>query len=152
MSSQAASHQSADQLASDQQAPDRQESDRAQRRAAAASRSPADRIARKVLLIGDADPQALMSLKGSLVLSAIRCVITYAILPALSPLIGWSGAVARPVSIALSLAAVALAVFSLRRVWLADWAYRWSYTAFIAVVLGFLGWFIVLDTRALLAG
>ena len=116
------------------------------------SRSAADRFARKVLLIGDADPQALMSLKGSLVLSAIRCVITYAILPALSPLIGWSGAVARPISILLSVAAVGLAVFSLRRVWLADWAHRWAYTAFILVVLGFLGWFIVLDTQALLAG
>ncbi|MFP4634387.1 MAG: hypothetical protein ACLFRD_00880 [Nitriliruptoraceae bacterium] len=117
-----------------------------------ASRSTADRIARRVLLIGDADPQALMSLKGSLVLSAIRCIITYAILPALSPLIGWSNAIARPVSIVLSLAAVGLAVFSLRRVWLADWTHRWAYSAFIAAVLGFLGWFIVLDTAALLAG
>jgi len=119
---------------------------------APSSRSAADRIARQVLRIGDADPQALLSLKGSIWLSAIRCIIMYAVLPALAPLVGWIGVLARPLSIALVLAAMVLSVHSLRRVWLADWEYRWAYTAFIGVVLVLLVVVLVFDVRALLAG
>ncbi|MEX2550368.1 MAG: hypothetical protein WD638_09075 [Nitriliruptoraceae bacterium] len=117
-----------------------------------ASRSAADRIARQVLRIGDADPRALFSLKGSIWLSAVRCIITYAVLPALAPLVGWIGVVARPVAIVLVLAAIVLSMHSLRRVWLADWGHRWAYTAFITVVLILLAVVLAVDIRALLAG
>lgn len=117
-----------------------------------APRSAADRIARQVLRIGDADPQALLSLKGSIWLSAIRCIIMYAVLPALAPVVGWIGVLARPLSIVLVLSASVLSVHSLRRVWLADWEYRWAYTAFIGVVLTLLAVVLVIDVRALLAG
>lgn len=113
-------------------------------------RTVADRLARKLLLIEGADPKALMSLKGSLLLSAIRCVITYAILPAAAPVFGLSDAVGAPIGIIVSVAAIALSLHSLRRVWLADWTYRWSYTAFIGVVVGLLSWLLVIDVRALL--
>lgn len=103
-----------------------------------------------MLLVEGADPKALMDLKGSLVISAIRCVLTYAIIPAMTPLISWSGAVATPVAIVLTLLAMGLAINSLRRVWLADWTYRWSYTAFIGLVLLLLGITLVFDVRSLL--
>ncbi|MFU8840275.1 MAG: hypothetical protein ACNA8R_06095 [Nitriliruptoraceae bacterium] len=118
----------------------------------APSRSAADRIARQVLRIGEADHQALLSLKGSIWLSGIRCIITYAVLPALAPVVGWIGVLARPLSVLLVLAAMVLSVHSLRRVWLADWSGRWSYTAFISVVLVLLTVILVVDVRALLAG
>lgn len=114
-------------------------------------RSTADRIARQLLLIEDAAPRSLVTLRGSLVLTAVRCVLTYALIPALSPLIGWLGAVASPVSLVLSLAAIALSINSLRRVWLADYRHRWPYTAFIAVVVLLLTLVVVGDTRTLLA-
>lgn len=121
-------------------------------RSAAASRSAADRLARQVLRIGEADHRALVSLKGSIWLSGLRCVITYAVLPALAPLVGWIGVLARPLSVLLVLAAMVLSVHSLRRVWLADWSARWGYTAFILVVLTLLTVVLVIDVRALLAG
>jgi hypothetical protein len=93
----------------------------------------------------------LLSLKGSLLLSAIRCVLTYAVLPALGAVFGFGAEVSAPIGIAVSLAAIALSLHSVRRVWLADWTYRWSYTAFISVVLGLLTWLLVLDVRTLLA-
>lgn len=103
-----------------------------------------------MLLIEGADPKALMSLKGSLLLSAIRCVLTYAVLPALAPVFGFGAEVSAPIGVVVSLAAIGLSVHSVRRVWLADWTYRWSYTAFISVVLGLLTWLLVLDVQALL--
>jgi hypothetical protein len=118
----------------------------------APSRSAADRIARQVLRIGEADHQALLSLKGSIWLSGLRCIITYALLPALAPVVGWIGVLARPLSVLLVLAAMVLSVHSLRRVWLADWSARWAYTAFITVVLVLLTVVLVVDVRALLAG
>jgi hypothetical protein len=114
-------------------------------------RSVADRVARQLLRLEDVAPRALFPMKGSLLISAVRCVITYAILPALAPLVGLSGAVSRPVAIVLSAAAIVLAVVSLRRVWAADWNYRWAYTAFSLTVLVLLSMTVVIDVWALLA-
>ena len=114
-------------------------------------RSPADRIARQLLRLENTAPRSLLPMKGSLLISAVRCVITYAVIPALAPLVGLSGAVSRPVAIVLSAAAIVLAIVSLRRVWAADWKYRWAYTAFSLVVLVLLSMVIVIDVRALVA-
>jgi hypothetical protein len=118
--------------------------------APAPPRSVAERLARKALLIEGADPKALMDLKGSLVISAVRCVLTYALIPAMTPLISWSGVVATPLAIVLTLVAMGMAINSLRRVWLADWHHRWTYTAFIGVVLALLGITLVFDVRSLI--
>jgi hypothetical protein len=113
-------------------------------------RSLADRVARKVLLLEGTDPQALFSLKGSLLLSAVRCVLVYAVLPASAALFGFSAAVAAPVGVVVSSVAIVLSIHSLRRVWRADWAYRWAYTAFIGLVLTMLVTFLVMDVRTIL--
>jgi prepilin signal peptidase PulO-like enzyme (type II secretory pathway) len=114
-------------------------------------RSAADRLARQLLRVDQAEPRALMPLKGSLVISAVRCVITYAIIPALAPVLTGLGGLAAPIAIVLSFVAGVMAVVSLRRVWLADWSRRWAYTAFILVVLALLATTVVFDARTLLA-
>lgn len=114
-------------------------------------RSAADRLARQLLRVEGAEPRTLMPLKGSLIISAVRCVITYAMIPALAPVISGFDMIATPLSLALAVAAGVMAVVSLRRVWLADWARRWAYTAFIAVVLVLLAVAAAFDVRTLLA-
>lgn len=114
-------------------------------------RSAADRLARQLLRVDQAEPRALMPLKGSLVISAVRCVITYAIIPAMAPVLTGLGGLAAPIAITLSVVAGVMAVVSLRRVWLADWSRRWAYTAFILVVLALLATTVVFDTRSMLA-
>jgi prepilin signal peptidase PulO-like enzyme (type II secretory pathway) len=113
--------------------------------------SAADRLARRVLRVEHAEPRALMPLKGSLIISAVRCVITYALIPALLPVVSGLGLVATPLSLTLSLVAAVMAVVSLRRVWMADWSGRWGYTAFIAVVLAVLAVVITIDVQTLVA-
>lgn len=117
---------------------------------AARPQSAADRIARRVLRVEGAEPRALMPLKGSLIISAVRCVITYALIPALAPVVTGIGVLATPLSIVLSLVAGVMAITSLRRVWLADWSGRWGYTAFIAVVLVLLVVVIAFDVQRLM--
>jgi hypothetical protein len=115
-----------------------------------AQRSVLDRIVRQALLIEDASPRAMFELKGSLVLTAIRCVLMYAVIPLVVPLISWAGVLATPLSLLLSSAAIVLAITSLRRVWMADYRYRWPYTGFILLALGLLTMVVVLDIRTLL--
>ena len=112
-------------------------------------RSPLDGVVRWVLRVEDAEPAALLSMRGSLLLSAVRCLVTYVALPVVIPLVGWLAGVATSLTLTLSVAAVALAVNNLRRVWAADWAGRWGYLVFSLLVLGVLVALMVADVRAL---
>ncbi|GGI09277.1 hypothetical protein [Egicoccus halophilus] len=114
-------------------------------------RSSAERIARAVLRVENTEPRALMPMKGSLVLSAIRCVITYVLIPALAPLISGINVLATPLSLLLSAVAGVMAVVSLRRVWMADWSGKWGYTAFAVVVLVLIVVVMAFDVGRLLA-
>lgn len=114
-------------------------------------RGPLDQLARRVLGLRDAEPRALFDLQGSLILSCIRCILTYVVIPIAVPLVNWAEVVATPLSLLLSVAAIGFAVRSLRRVWQADWRHRWAYTGFIAVVVGLLVVGIGFDLRTLLA-
>jgi O-antigen/teichoic acid export membrane protein len=94
---------------------------------------------RRILRIeGEAVPGAVFDaqnkLRSSIIISGIRCVITYLLVPIVTPFIGFMGTVAAPVSIALSVLAIVLGYNSMRRFWLADHRLRWRYTAFITVV------------------
>jgi hypothetical protein len=117
----------------------------------AGERSAVDRLVRQVLLIGDASPRALFDLKGSMLLAGVRCTLTYLVIPFGAPLVGWLGVLATPLSLAMSVVAVGFAVSSLRRVWLADYRHRWTYTAFIVVAVVLLAVVIVGDVRTLTA-
>jgi hypothetical protein len=116
---------------------------------AAAERSPVDRLVRQLLLIGDASPRALFDLKGSMLIAGVRCTITYIIIPFGAPVIAWLGVLGTPLSLALSIVAIGMAMSSLRRVWMADYRHRWLYTAFIVVAVVLLTIVVVGDIRTL---
>ena len=117
--------------------------------AAHTERSPVDRLVRQLLLIGDASPRALFDLKGSMLIAGVRCTITYILIPFGAPVIAWIGVLGTPLSLALSLVAIVMAVSSLRRVWMADYRHRWPYTAFILLAVVLLAIVVVGDIRTL---
>ena len=117
----------------------------------AGQRSAVDRIVRQLLLIGDASPRALFDLKGSMLIAGVRCTITYIIIPFGAPVIAVLGVLGTPLSLALSVVAIVMAVSSLRRVWLADYQHRYVYSLFILVAVTLLTIVIVGDVRTLLA-
>jgi hypothetical protein len=112
-------------------------------------RSPVDRVVRQLLLIGDASPRALFDLKGSMLIAGTRCTITYIIVPFGAPVIAWLGVLATPLSLALSLVAIGMAVSSLRRVWLADYRHRYAYSLFIVLAVVLLVIVVIGDVRIL---
>ena len=118
-------------------------------------RSPADQVMRRMLGVeGDPVPGAVFDaqnkLRSSIIISGIRCIITYLLVPIVTPILGFMSTVAAPVSIALSVIAIGFGYNSLRRFWLADHRLRWRYTIFIMVVWVLLVVGIVLDVIRLI--
>lgn len=81
---------------------------------------------------------ARRSTTRAIVVSGIRCTITYLLIPILAPFIAILDTLGPMISIALCLAAIVMGIAGLRRFWLANHISRWSYTAFIAVVVSLL--------------
>jgi O-antigen/teichoic acid export membrane protein len=118
-------------------------------------RTPADRFMRRLLRVGDVvDKNAVLGARrnttAAIVVSGIRCIITYLLIPILAPIVGLSGAASAPLTIALSLLAIYMGISGVRRFWIADHRARWAYTTFIGVVVVLLLIGIVVDVRTIL--
>lgn len=74
-----------------------------------------------------------------MVITGIRCIITYLVIPIAVPIIGLSGAVSAPLGLLLSLVALVTGIVSLRKFWMSDHRFRWMYTGFIGIVFMVLG-------------
>lgn len=98
----------------------------------------ADRAMRRLLRVDGldrtADAGAHRAFRTSVLVSAVRCLITYLAIPILVPLLSLSGWVAAPIGIVLCVIAVVNGVVSVRRFWVADHPRRWMYTGFMGVV------------------
>ena len=109
----------------------------------------ADRFMRR--LLGVTRPQQQSSdgahgaFRTAVILSGIRCLITYLVIPVVVPLLALGGWVAAPIGIALCVFAVINGIVSLQRFWRSDHPKRWMYTIFMAVVFVILAVALVAD-------
>lgn len=117
-------------------------------------RSRPDRVVRAVLRIperpshvSDADAQA--AFQRSMVISALRCTLTYVVLPILVPLIGFGVGVGPAIGIAIGVTAMVCDVFALRRFFAVDHRWRWQFGTLIVGVLALLTVLLVEDIAAL---
>lgn len=117
----------------------------------APAESSADRFMRRLLRVEKTDRSvkaeraAHRGFRIALVVTAIRCIISYLVIPIGVPIIGLSGIVAAPIGLALCVVAVINGVLSLRRFWKADHRSKWIYTWFIAFVFAVLAVAMVSD-------
>lgn len=104
---------------------------------------------RRLLRVSTIQPDAVFgarsALRRSVVISGVRCTITYLLVPILVPVFSFMGAFAAPLSITLCLYAMGNGVVSVRRFWMADHRAKWKYTGFIGVVFGLLVVAIAMD-------
>jgi hypothetical protein len=96
----------------------------------------------------EASARALV--ERSLLISMVRCLLTYIVLPFVAPALGVGLGVAPVVGISVGLVAIVANVASVRRFWRADHRYRWHYTALASVIVVLLAWLIVVDVLELL--
>lgn len=98
----------------------------------------ADRLMRRLLGVTGIDRRsgdgAHRAFRTAVLVSAVRCLITYLAIPVLVPVLSLSGRVAAPVGLALCAVAYVNGVIAVRRFWASDHRYRWMYTGFMGVV------------------
>jgi hypothetical protein len=97
------------------------------------------------------EASAVQLVERSLVISMVRCLLTYIVLPFVAPIFGLAGGVAPAVGIVVGVVAIAANVASVRRFWRADHRYRWHYTALAVVIIAAMVWLIVVDVGDLLS-
>ena len=79
--------------------------------------------------------QAQRLFSGSILLSALRCLLSYVLLPVLSPLLGVATSVGPAVGLPIGVVALYFDVRGIRRFWLAGHRRRWEITAVYVVVM-----------------
>jgi hypothetical protein len=108
---------------------------------AAPERPAADVFMRRLLRIPDQQPAIDESethriFSTSIFLSALRCLLTYILLPIVLPAIGVAKGVGPWIGIPVGVLALVFDYLGIRRFWLADHHQRWAFTALYAAVGG----------------
>ena len=94
---------------------------------------------------------ARRSTTTAIVVSGIRCTVTYVLIPILTPFVTLLDTFGAPISIALSSFAIVMGIRGVRRFWIADHRARWSYTMLIGAILLMLCVAIFIDVRTIVA-
>lgn len=96
------------------------------------------------------DP-ATSAFSRSMVISGIRCLLTYVVFPWLLPLVGILGTVGPAIGLAVGVVAIWFNVASIRRFWSWDHRWKWPITAINSSVIVLLTVLVVMDLTDLLA-
>ena len=86
---------------------------------------------------------------GSIVFVGIRCTLQYFILPFVLPFFGLSSSLSIAISAALELAALAIIIYNIHRLWHTSW--RWRYVGLSAFTVTIIVIFLYYDARLLWA-
>ena len=109
---------------------------------ATAPRPASDVAVRRLLRIPDghtaSEGAAQRAFSTSVLVSAVRCVLTYLVLPFLAPALGLAAGVGPAIGIPIGAIAIACNVMTIRRFWAADHRWRWGYTALSLTVIALL--------------
>ncbi len=95
-------------------------------------------------------PEAERVFSKSVVISGIRCLLTYVIFPFVAPLIGLTASTGAGVGIIIGVVAIVFNVLSIRRFFKADHPYKWWASALNAAVIVLLVVLFFLDSQTLL--
>lgn len=109
---------------------------------ATAPRPAADIAMRRLLRIPEGhtatEGAAQRAFSTSVLVSAVRCVLTYLVLPFLAPALGLAAGVGPAIGLPVGAVAIAANVMTIRRFWAADHRWRWAYTALAVTVIALL--------------
>jgi hypothetical protein len=113
-------------------------------------RSRADMAMRRLLFVpagpstvGDDAVHRMFSF--SIVLSALRCLLSYVVFPIVTPALGLATGVGPAIGIPIAVLALTFDVVGIRRFWVNDHRWRWAMTAIYAAVMVLVGALLVGD-------
>jgi hypothetical protein len=97
---------------------------------------------RRLLRISDGQTasvgDAQRAFSTSMLVSAVRCTLTYLVLPFLAPAVGLAAGVGPAVGIPIGIVAIGSNILTIRRFWAADHRWRWAYTGIAVTVIALL--------------
>ncbi len=99
----------------------------------AAPASSADVLMRRLLRVASAPGASAGSAERlfgqSVAISAVRCLLTYIVIPVLAPVVGLTTGAGPVLGLLMSVISSVAIVVSMRRFWAAGHRWRWGYTA-----------------------
>jgi hypothetical protein len=113
-------------------------------------RSRADIVVRKLLRVrerpsGVSARQAVSAFRRSMIISTIRCTLTYLVFPFVLPALGLVTDTGVVISIVIGILAMTCDIFSIRRFFAADHKWRWPFSTVAFSVVCLLGILLVKD-------
>ncbi len=99
---------------------------------------------------GAENPEAERVFSKSVVISGIRCVLTYVIFPFVAPLIGLTANTGAVLGVLIGVVAIVFNVMSIRRFFKADHPYKWWASTLNAAVIVLLVVLFIIDSQTLL--
>jgi len=105
----------------------------------APERSKADQTMRRLLRVPDDrapidESETHRIFSASIFFSALRCLLSYIVLPVILPAVGLARGVGPAIGIPIGILALTFDYLGIRRFWLADHRQRWAFSALYAVV------------------
>lgn len=85
----------------------------------------------------------------SMLVSALRCLLTYVVFPVVTPLLGTAAAVGPAIGLPIAVVALWFDVMGIRRFWLANHRWRWPVTFVYLGVMGLVSVLLVGDITQL---
>ena len=114
--------------------------------------SPLDTFMRRLLRLpagADTSATAEKAFGTSILISTVRCLLTYVLLPLLKPVVDLSGGVGPILGLVIGAVSATAIVYSMRRFWRANHRMRWAYTVLGGGILVLLAVQAVGDVAAL---
>ena len=116
----------------------------------------ADTFMRRALRVPDRTPSASSKnaesvFSASILVSTVRCMLTYVLLPVLKPVVDLSGGVGPVLGLLLGGVSAVAIIASMRRFWAANHRWRWGYTVVGGGILVLLAVQAVGDVAALVS-
>jgi hypothetical protein len=123
--------------------------------ATGARRSKADLVVRRLLRIrerpaGVTSASAYGSFQRSMLISAVRCTLTYVVFPFVAPAVGFATGVGPVLGLLIGTFAIVCDVFTIRRFFAVDHRWRWPVAAIAFSVICLLAVLLVQDVSHLL--
>jgi hypothetical protein len=123
-------------------------------RSVALSGGRADVMMRRLLFVPDQPPARRRDVhrlfSTGILLSALRCLLTYVFLPIVAPLLGVAAGVGPAVGLPLAAVALGFDVAGMRRFWISNHKSRWAMTGIYLAVMGLVVALMVVDIVDLL--
>ena len=95
------------------------------------------------------EDEATRAFSMSVVISGVRCLLTYVLFPWVLPAVGIASGVGPGVGLVVGTIAIGFNVASIRRFWISDHRWKWPITALNTGVIILLSALIVIDLRDL---